>query len=309
MPDLYDCLIIGAGPAGLSAAIYAGRARLSTIVFEKKQVGGQAALTWGLENYPGSVEDPTGPKITARMREQAEYFGAAIKHEEVKSVDLSGKVKKVVTNKGTYEGKTVILAPGASHIRLGIPGEEKFTGKGVSYCATCDADFFTDLDVVVIGGGDSGLQEGLYLTKYCNSVTIVEMLPELRASKILQERAANNAKVKILTHTAVESIEGEDLVEKVVLKDTQTDERTELQVQGVFVFAGMKPDTELFKGLVDMDEKGYIKTDEYMRTNVPGVFAAGDCRVKWLRQVVTAAADGAQAAVAAEKYVDENFSD
>ncbi|HAR40526.1 MAG TPA: thioredoxin-disulfide reductase [Coprothermobacter sp.] len=309
MPDLYDCLIIGAGPAGLSAAIYAGRARLSTIVFEKKQVGGQAALTWGLENYPGSVEDPTGPKITARMREQAEYFGAVIKHEEVKSVDLSGKVKKVVTNKGTYEGKTVILAPGASHIRLGIPGEEKFTGKGVSYCATCDADFFTDLDVVVIGGGDSGLQEGLYLTKYCNSVTIVEMLPELRASKILQERAANNAKVKILTHTAVESIEGEDLVEKVVLKDTQTDERTELQVQGVFVFAGMKPDTELFKGLVDMDEKGYIKTDEYMRTNVPGVFAAGDCRVKWLRQVVTAAADGAQAAVAAERYVDENFSD
>lgn len=309
MPDLYDCLIIGAGPAGLSAAIYAGRARLSTIVFEKKQVGGQAALTWGLENYPGSVEDPTGPKITARMREQAEYFGASIKHEEVKSVDLSGKVKKVVTNKGTYEGKTVILAPGASHIRLGIPGEEKFTGKGVSYCATCDADFFTDLDVVVIGGGDSGLQEGLYLTKYCNSVTIVEMLPELRASKILQERAANNPKVKILTHTAVESIEGEDLVEKVVLKDTQTGERTELQVQGVFVFAGMKPDTELFKGLVDMDEKGYIKTDEYMRTDVPGVFAAGDCRVKWLRQVVTAAADGAQAAVAAERYVDENFSD
>ncbi len=309
MPDLYDCLIIGAGPAGLSAAIYAGRARLSTIVFEKKQVGGQAALTWGLENYPGSVEDPTGPKITARMREQAEYFGALIKHEEVKSVDLSGKVKKVVTNKGTYEGKTVILAPGASHIRLGIPGEEKFTGKGVSYCATCDADFFTDLDVVVIGGGDSGLQEGLYLTKYCNSVTIVEMLPELRASKILQERAANNPKVKILTHTAVESIEGEDLVEKVVLKDTQTGERTELQVQGVFVFAGMKPDTELFKGLVDMDEKCYIKTDEYMRTNVPGVFAAGDCRVKWLRQVVTAAADGAQAAVAAERYVDENFSD
>ena len=309
MPDLYDCLIIGAGPAGLSAAIYAGRARLSTIVFEKKQVGGQAALTWGLENYPGSVEDPTGPKITARMREQAEYFGASIKHEEVKSVDLSGKVKKVVTNKGTYEGKTVILAPGASHIRLGIPGEEKFTGKGVSYCATCDADFFTDLDVVVIGGGDSGLQEGLYLTKYCNSVTIVEMLPELRASKILQERAANNPKVKILTHTAVESIEGEDLVEKVVLKDTQTGERTELQVQGVFVFAGMKPNTELFKGLVDMDEKGYIKTDEYMCTNVPGVFAAGDCRVKWLRQVVTAAADGAQAAVAAERYVDENFSD
>ena len=309
MPDLYDCLIIGAGPAGLSAAIYAGRARLSTVVFEKKQVGGQAALTWGLENYPGSVEDPTGPKITARMREQAEYFGASIKHEEVKSVDLSGKVKKVVTNKGTYEGKTVILAPGASHIRLGIPGEEKFTGKGVSYCATCDADFFTDLDVVVIGGGDSGLQEGLYLTKYCNSVTIVEMLPELRASKILQERAANNPKVKILTHTAVESIEGEDLVEKVVLKDTQTGERTELQVQGVFVFAGMKPDTELFKGLVDMDEKGYIKTDEYMRTDVPGVFAAGDCRVKWLRQVVTAAADGAQAAVAAERYVDENFSD
>ena len=309
MPDLYDCLIIGAGPAGLSAAIYAGRARLSTIVFEKKQVGGQAALTWGLENYPGSVENPTGPKITARMREQAEYFGALIKHEEVKSVDLSGKVKKVVTNKGTYEGKTVILAPGASHIRLGIPGEEKFTGKGVSYCATCDADFFTDLDVVVIGGGDSGLQEGLYLTKYCNSVTIVEMLPELRASKILQERAANNPKVKILTHTAVESIEGEDLVEKVVLKDTQTGERTELQVQGVFVFAGMKPDTELFKGLVDMDEKGYIKTDEYMRTNVSGVFAAGDCRVKWRRQVVTAAADGAQAAVAAERYVDENFSD
>lgn len=309
MPDLYDCLIIGAGPAGLSAGIYAGRARLRTAVFEKKQIGGQAALTWGLENYPGSIEDPTGPKITARMKEQAESFGAEIKHEEVKSVDFSGKIKKVVTNKGSYEAKAVILAPGASHIRLGIPGEEEFTGKGVSYCATCDADFFTDLDVVVIGGGDSGLQEGLYLTKYCNSVTIVEMLPQLRASKILQERAANNPKVKIITHTAVESIEGTDLVEKVVLKNLDTGERTELPIQGVFVFAGMKPDTELFKGLVDMDEKGYIKVDEYMRTNVPGVFAAGDCRIKWLRQVVTAASDGAQAAVAAEQYISENFAE
>lgn len=309
MPDLYDCLIIGAGPAGLSAGIYAGRARLNTLVFEKKQIGGQASLTWGLENYPGSVEDPTGPKITARMREQAEAFGAIMKHEEVKSVDLSGKIKKVITNKGSYEGKTVILAPGASHIRLGIPGEEEFTGKGVSYCATCDADFFTDLDVIVIGGGDSGLQEGLYLTKYCNSVTIVEMLPELRASKILQERAASNPKVKIITHTAVEKIEGQDLVEKVILKDMETGERTEMPVQGVFVFAGMKPDTDLFKGLVDMDQKGYIKVDEYMRTNVPGVFAAGDCRIKWLRQVVTAAADGAQAAVAAEQYISENFAE
>jgi len=230
MPDLYDCLIIGAGPAGLSAAIYAGRARLSTIVL-KKASGGSSCTYLGLENYPGSVEDPTGPKITARMREQAEYFGALIKHEEVKSVDLSGKVKKVVTNKGTYEGKTVIWLQELPTSGWAFLAKRSLPAKVFPTAPLAMPISSPIWMLVVIGGGDSGLQEGLYLTKYCNSVTIVEMLPELRASKILQERAANNPKVKILTHTAVESIEGEDLVEKVVLKDTQTGERTELQVQ------------------------------------------------------------------------------
>ncbi|AAM25065.1 thioredoxin reductase (NADPH) [Caldanaerobacter subterraneus subsp. tengcongensis MB4] len=305
MSTLYDCLIIGGGPAGLSAAIYASRGKLNTVVFERSKIGGQAAITDDIENYPGSVEEATGPKIVKRMREQAESFGTCFVMEEVKKVELSEKIKKVITTKGCYEGKTVIIATGAEHMKLNVPGEEEFIGKGVSYCATCDADFFTDLDVVVVGGGDSAVQEALYLTKFAKNVTIIHRRDKLRANKCLQDKAFKNPKIKFLWDSVVERIEGDGIVEKVIVRNVKTGELKEVKTDGVFIFIGMKPSTEIFKGLIEMDERGYILTDENMRTNIEGVFAAGDCRAKLLRQIVTAAADGAIAAVAAERYIEE----
>ncbi|HHW57873.1 MAG TPA: thioredoxin-disulfide reductase [Clostridia bacterium] len=305
MTTLYDCLIIGGGPAGLSAAIYASRAKLNTVVFEKSKIGGQAAITDDIENYPGSMEEATGPKIVKRMREQAEFFGTQFIMEEIRGIDINGKIKKVVTNRWCYEGKTIIIATGAEHIRLNVPGEKEFIGKGVSYCATCDADFFTDLDVIVVGGGDSAIQEALYLTKFAENVTILHRRDKLRANKCLQDKAFKNPKIKFIWNSVVEKIEGDGIVEKVIIRNVKTGELNEVKTDGVFVFIGMKPTTEIFKDLIDMDEKGYILTDENMRTNVPGVFAAGDCRAKLLRQIVTAAADGAIAAVAAERYIEE----
>lgn len=305
MSTLYDCLIIGGGPAGLSAAIYASRGKLNTVVFERSKIGGQAAITDDIENYPGSVEEATGPKIVKRMREQAESFGTCFVMEEVKKVELSEKIKKVITTKGCYEGKTVIIATGAEHMKLNVPGEEEFIGKGVSYCATCDADFFTDLDVVVVGGGDSAVQEALYLTKFAKNVTIIHRRDKLRANKCLQDKAFKNPKIKFLWDSIVERIEGDGIVEKIIVRNVKTGELKEVKTDGVFIFIGMKPSTEIFKGLIEMDERGYILTDENMRTNIEGVFAAGDCRAKLLRQIVTAAADGAIAAVAAERYIEE----
>lgn len=305
MSTLYDCLIIGGGPAGLSAAIYASRGKLNTVVFERSKIGGQAAITDDIENYPGSVEEATGPKIVKRMREQAESFGTCFVMEEVKKVELSEKIKKVITTKGCYEGKTVIIATGAEHMKLNVPGEEEFIGKGVSYCATCDADFFTDLDVVVVGGGDSAVQEALYLTKFAKNVTIIHRRDKLRANKCLQDKAFKNPKIKFLGDSIVERIEGDGIVEKIIVRNVKTGELKEVKTDGVFIFIGMKPSTEIFKGLIEMDERGYILTDENMRTNIEGVFAAGDCRAKLLRQIVTAAADGAIAAVAAERYLEE----
>lgn len=305
MSTLYDCLIIGGGPAGLSAAIYASRGKLNTVVFERSKIGGQAAITDDIENYPGSVEEATGPKIVKRMREQAESFGTCFVMEEVKKVELSKKIKKVITTKGCYEGKTVIIATGAEHMKLNVPGEEEFIGKGVSYCATCDADFFTDLDVVVVGGGDSAVQEALYLTKFAKNVTIIHRRDKLRANKCLQDKAFKNPKIKFLWDSVVERIEGDGIVEKIIVRNVKTGELKEVKTDGVFIFIGMKPSTEIFKGLIEMDERGYILTDENMRTNIEGVFAAGDCRAKLLRQIVTAAADGAIAAVAAERYIEE----
>jgi len=302
---LYDCLIIGGGPAGLSAAIYASRGKLNTVVFERSKIGGQAAITDDIENYPGSVEEATGPKIVKRMREQAESFGTCFVMEEVKKVELSEKIKKVITTKGCYEGKTVIIATGAEHMKLNVPGEEEFIGKGVSYCATCDADFFTDLDVVVVGGGDSAVQEALYLTKFAKNVTIIHRRDKLRANKCLQDKAFKNPKIKFLWDSVVERIEGDGIVEKIIVRNVKTGELKEVKTDGVFIFIGMKPSTEIFRGLIEMDERGYILTDENMRTNIEGVFAAGDCRAKLLRQIVTAAADGAIAAVAAERYIEE----
>ena len=300
MSKLYDVLILGAGPGGLAAGLYAGRARLSTCIIEKGQDGGQI------------VEGESGPSLIKRMTEQAEKFGCDRVHDTIKSVELDGKVKKVVGVNGTYEGKTLIIATGANPRPIGCKGEQEFLGKGVSYCATCDANFFEDLPVFVVGGGDSAVEEAMYLTKFASSVTLIHRRHELRAAKSIQEKAFKNEKLHIMWDTVVEELSGDDILQKIKVKNVVTGEEKVLEASeedgmfGIFGFIGRIPTTELFQGTnLKMDERGYIPTDEDMHTNIPGVFTVGDVRVKSLRQVVTAAADGAIAATQAEKYLNE----
>lgn len=313
MAEIYDVIIIGEGPAGLSAGLYAARSRLKTLILEKEKAGGQIVTTDEVANYPGSIENATGPSLINRMVEQAKYFGAEIKLDTVKEVELDGKIKIVKGEKEEYQTKTVIIATGAKPRKIGCPGEEELTGRGVSYCATCDAAFFEDLDVYVVGGGDSAVEEALYLTKFARKVTIIHRRDELRAAKSIQEKAFANEKIDFMWNTVVKEIKGDGIVEAMVVENVKTGEKTEIVANeedgtfGIFVFVGLVPTTELFEGKLEM-ENGYIVTDEDMRTNIPGVFAAGDCRKKSLRQVVTAAADGAIAAVQAEKYINEEFN-
>ncbi|MGE5633185.1 MAG: thioredoxin-disulfide reductase [Caulobacteraceae bacterium] len=308
MRKLYDVAIIGGGPAGLAAGLYASRSKLSAIIIEKGKWGGQASTTEELENYPGSIEHPTGPKLMERMRSQAEAFGTELIKDEVKGFDLSDKVKVLKLGSGEeIKTKTIIIATGAQPMLLGAPGELELRGKGVSYCATCDADFFTELEVVVVGGGDAAVEESIYLTKFADKVTIVHRRNEFRAAKSIVEKAMANEKINIKWDTVVEEIYGDGIVEGVKLKNVKTGEVTDFRTDGVFVFVGTRPISEFAKGIVDMDEKGYIKADTEMRTSAEGIFAAGDVRVKTLRQVITAAADGAIAAVSAEKYIEKNF--
>lgn len=305
--ERYDCVIIGGGPAGLSAALYASRGKMSTLVIEKKEFGGQAATTEELENYPGSMEEPTGPKIVERMKQQAASFGTSFVVDEVLNIDTDSDIKKIKTRKNEYEAKAVIFAGGAEPKKIGCPGEDELRGKGVSYCSTCDADFFTDLEVVVVGGGDSAIKEALYLTKFASKVTVVHRRDQLRAEKIHQEKAFANPKISFIWDSVVDRIEGEGLVEKVILRNVKTDELTEYRTDGVFVFIGTVPQTDVLKDKVQMDAQGYIIVNDDMETNIEGIFAAGDCRKKRLRQVITAAADGAIAATAAIEYVDKKF--
>ncbi len=305
--EKYDCIIIGGGPAGLSAALYASRGKMNTLVIEMKEFGGQAATTDELENYPGSMEEPTGPKIVERMREQAASFGTKFIVDEVLNIDAESDIKKIKTKKNEYETKTVIFATGAQPRKIGCPGEDELRGKGVSYCATCDADFFTDLEVVVVGGGDSAVKEAIYLTKFADKVTVIHRRDQLRAAPIHQEKAFANPKIKFAWDSVVERIEGDGIVEKVVLKNVKTGKLTDYRTDGVFVFIGTVPKADLLKGKVKMDKKGYIITNDDMETGIEGVYAAGDCRSKRLRQVITAAADGAIAATAANEYIDKKF--
>ncbi|MDD2574124.1 MAG: thioredoxin-disulfide reductase [Bacillota bacterium] len=307
MQDIYDIIIIGGGPAGLSAGLYGARSRAKTLILEKGKWGGQAATTEELENYPGSIEQPTGPELTDRMKKQAEEFGVEAKTETVTGLELGEKVKKVVTENAEYFTKTIIIATGAKPRLLGCPGELELRGKGVSYCATCDADFFTDLRVVVVGGGDAAIQEAIYLTKFAEKVTVIHRRDQLRAAKSIQEKAFANDKIDFIWDSVVTEIKGDGIVESVVVKNVKTNVLSEVETDGVFMFVGYDPVSELFKGMVNMDERGYIITDENMSTSVEGVFAAGDVRVKSLRQVVTAASDGAIAAVRAEHYITEKF--
>ena len=304
MDKVYDIIIIGGGPAGLAAAIYAGRAKLSCLIIESNTEGGQIVTTSDIENYPGCLPGESGQTLVARMLEQAERFGAEFARDQVIAFDFNAQPKLVAGFAKDYYTKAVIIATGAEPAKIGCPGEEQFTGSGVSYCATCDAAFFEGLPVYVVGGGDAAVEEALYLTKFASEVTIIHRRDELRAAKSIQEKAFANSKIKFAWSTVVEEIKGEDFMSSMVLKNVKDGSLTEVNGEfGLFVFVGFKPNSGLFEDILDM-ERGYIKTDENMQTSVPGVFAAGDIRVKSLRQVVTAVSDGAIAAVSAEKYID-----
>ena len=309
MSKIYDVIVLGAGPAGLTAGLYSGRARLSALVIEKGQDGGQIAITNEIENYPGQVEGDSGPSLIARMTKQCEHFGVERVSDMIKEVELTGPVKKLIGVKGEYEAKCVIIATGAFPRPIGCKNEGKFVGKGISFCATCDASFFQDLEVYVVGGGDAAVEEAMYLTKFAREVTIIHRRDELRAAKSIQEKAFKNEKLHFMWNTVVDEVDGEDdILSKMIVKNTKTGELTTIEADeddglfGLFGFIGLLPKSDLFEGVIDMD-KGYIKTDDNMHTNVEGVYAAGDIRVKSLRQVVTAAADGAIAAMQAEKYI------
>lgn len=313
MSKLYDVIIIGGGPAGLAAGLYSGRAKLSTLILEKEKAGGQIVTTHEVENYPGSVEDPTGPKLVQRMVDQYKQFGGELVLEEVVNVDFSGKIKKVTTNKSEYEAKAVIISTGATPRKLGVSGEDEYVGKGISYCATCDAAFFEDFEVFVIGGGDTAVEESIYIARFARKVTIVHRRDELRAAKSIQEKAFNNKKINFVWDSVVEEIKGDGIVESLVLKNVKTNELTTYNADeedgtfGIFVMVGYIPQTQLYKDLLEFDKSGYILGDEDMLTNIEGVFVSGDCRSKKLRQVVTATNDGAIAAISAEKYIENNF--
>jgi len=306
--NIYDVIIIGGGPGGLSAAIYAGRARMKTLLIEKAFAGGQIAITAEVENYPGSIEHESGASLTERMVAQTVRFGVEKVYETVEAVELEGPVKTVKTSEGSYQAKSVIIATGAYPRLIGCPGEKELTGKGVSYCATCDGAFFTDLEVYVVGGGDTAVEEALFLTRFARKVTIIHRRDELRAAKYLQEQARAHDKIEFMWNSVVTEVKGDGVVEAMVVENINTGERQEILADeddgtfGVFVFVGLVPNSKLFEGTINMQD-GYIITDEDMRTNMDGVYAVGDIRVKTLRQVVTAAADGAIAAIMVDKYI------
>ena len=300
----FDVAIIGAGPGGVSAAIYASRGGLKTVVFEKGLIGGQIVLTADVENYPGFEENMSGFDIMDKMHKQADKFGTVFKVEEVKEI---GPEKKIVkTANETYEVKTIIMATGANPRKLSVPGEARLTGRGVSYCATCDGALYRGKTVAVVGGGDSAVEEALFLTKFAEKVYIIHRRDELRAVKIIQERAFANEKIELIWDAVIEEVEGEQFVENVKLKNVKTNAISDLKLDGIFVYVGVLPNNALIKDFVKMDAAGFVITDDEMLTNIDGVFAVGDLTKKVLRQVVTAAADGAIAAFVAEKWIEEN---
>ncbi len=300
-----EVVVIGAGPAGLAAALYAGRARLATVVIERGAAGGQASTTHLIENYPGFPEGITGPDLMQRMEQQARRFGAEFRYAEVRALATGedGGGFLISTSEGDLRAPAVIVATGTEPVRLGVPGEDRLRGSGVSYCATCDGAFFRDKHVLVVGGGDSAIVEALFLTRFASRVTVVHRRDELRATKVVQEDAFKNPKIGFVWNSVVDEILGADRVEGVILRDTRTGEKRRLDADGVFVAIGSRPDTGFVAGLVDLDPQGYIVTDDRMRTRTAGLFAAGDVRAKTVRQVVTAVADGAVAAVEAERHI------
>ncbi len=302
---MYDVLIVGAGPAGLTAGIYAARGGLKTAVVELAMPGGQAAATEKISNYPGFPEGIGGYELMNLFHQQALSFGVEFIFEEVQHLKLQGEVKELKTSEQTLSSKTVIIAAGSKPRFLNIPGEKEFHGRGVSYCATCDGAFFKDKHVMVIGGGNSALEEGIYLTKFASKVTLVHQRDKFRVSQSLIDRVQNNPKIEIIFNAAPTEIRGDEKVTGVLLKDKKSDTIENVSVDGVFIYIGTQPNTQFVGGELETDEKGYIKTDSHMHTNLPGVFAAGDIRTTALRQVATAVGDGALAAVEAEKYLSQ----
>ncbi|HHW68277.1 MAG: thioredoxin reductase [Epulopiscium sp.] len=302
---MYDMIIIGAGPAGMAAAIYAGRAKLNAIMFEKEFPGGQVTKTYEVANYPG-IADVIGPDLALKMQAHAKEYGIEPIVEEVIEIDVNDKIKKVKTNKNTYEARTLLLGMGATWRELGVPGEKKLKARGVSYCATCDGAFFNGKNTVVVGGGNTGVEDAILLAKFSPKVYVIQDLPQLTAQKILQDTLFSLDNVEVFTNHQVLEILGEDSVQGIKIKNKETGEQRVLDVEGVFVAVGMTPNSELVKGKVEINEWGYIKANENCETNIPGVYAIGDIRDKKLRQIITATADGAIAVSAAEKYILEN---
>jgi thioredoxin reductase (NADPH) len=298
-------LVLGSGPAGLTAALYAARAELEPVVLTGIELGGQAALTHTIENYPGFPEGVGGSELGELFQKQAERFGAKVEFDSAQSVDLSQRPYKVTTDNGAYLADTLVIATGARPNHLEIPGETELTGKGVSYCATCDGWFFKEKKVVVVGGGDSALEEGLFLTRFATSVTIVHRRDSLRAGKVLQNRALSNPKIKFVWNSVVEEVLGTEKVTGLKLKDTQTGAGSMLETDGLFIFIGHTPNTQMFKDQLEMDELGYIKSNHFMETNLPGVFVAGEVADSHFRQVITSAGMGASAAIQATHFLEK----
>lgn len=313
MTDIYDLIILGGGPAGLSAGIYSSRSKLKTLIIDQKKTGGQIVNTYEIENYPGSIEYETGISLMNRMKEQCKSFGAEIIQDEIIKVNLSSDIKELKGKYKDYKCKSLIIATGSYPRKLNIQNEDKFIGKGVSYCSICDGDFFTDLEVFVVGSGESAVKESLYLTRYAKKVNIISRSNYLKCSKIMEEKICNNSKINLFFSKIIKEISGDEVLNKIILEDTNSGDLLEFcadkddGIIGLFVFIGLNPKTDIFKDIIETDSYGYIITDENMKTNLDGIFAAGDCRQKMLRQIVTATNDGAIAAFMAEKYIKEKF--
>lgn len=307
MAEIYDVIIIGGGPAGLTAGLYCGRARLKTLLLEKATTGGQAATTDEIENYPGFPEGIGGYELTEKMKQQAVQFGTELMEiKPVETIEVEGDERIVKTEDEEFRARAIIIASGAEPGTLGVPGEAEFRGKGVSYCATCDGAFYRDKVVAVIGGGNSAVEEAIFLTKFASKVYIVHRRDELRADKIVQERALKNEKIEIVWDSHLKKILGENKVEEIVVEHKTTRERTEYKVDGVFFYIGTVPNTVFCEGVIELDEREFIITDDNLETSMRGIFACGDCRANLLKQVSVAVGEGALAAVEAEKYIEEN---
>ncbi|MFN3706208.1 MAG: thioredoxin-disulfide reductase [Thermoflexales bacterium] len=304
MSTVEKLAILGAGPAGLTAAIYAARAFLAPLVFVGPSFGGQIATTTEVENFPGFPEGLQGPELSERMRAQAERFGARLIEETITRVDFSRRPFHLWSEAGEYQAQAVIIATGATPRKLGVPGEDAFIGRGVSYCATCDGFFFRDKEIVVVGGGDSAFQEALFLTKFGRRVRIVHRRDQFRAGATLQKRVMEHPKIELVRSTVVERILGNGKVERLELRSTRTEQRWATEADGVFIFIGHEPNTQLFRGQLAMTEDGYLIVDNRLHTSVEGVFAAGEVHDNWFRQAITSAGFGCMAAMEAEKFLD-----